>query len=267
MGATRSAALIRQAARALGLVAALAISPSASAFDASVDVGVHAHRLREFSADGATLVREQGVAPRGELRLNHPLTDSVAMRASLGGWATRADYKGHTQGGVSIESRTDTASLTLEASLAWQPADTGLVLEAGMQVERLRRQIRGAGDNSGLDETLVQPRWLLRAGWRAAETTLTAGVLWGPRASLSVRFENQLFDPARTRSGHSAGLMFEVSRRLGRFWRIGSQIDMLKVGSSLSSPLRRGGETVGTLSQPRWRRDQMTVILERSLGS
>lgn len=235
------------------------------ALDASIDVGVHAHRLREHGADGTTLVRERGIGPRGELRLTYPLTDGVAMRASFGGWAAQADYDGRTQGGMPIASRTGTTSLVLQAALAWQPAGTGFGLTAGMQVERLRRRIRGTGGYGGLDETLLQPRWLLGAGWRTAETTLAAGVTWGPRASLSVRFENELFDPASIRSGRSTGFTLEASRRLGQAWRVVAQADVLRVGAGPPSPLQRDGGTVGTVNQPGWRREQVSVLVERSL--
>ena len=250
---------------ALGVVATLAASPPVQALDASVDFGVQAYRLREFSADGARLVREWGTAPRVDLRVDHPLTQGLAIYAQVGGWATRADYSGQSQGGVPVASHTDTTSLTLQTSLGWRPTDTGFDVEVGMEVERLRRRIRGTADYGGLDERLLQPRWLLRGGWRSPKTTLIAGAVWGPRSALEVRFDNQLFDTAKTRSGRSAGLTFQAWRALGPAWRIGAKLDVLEVGSGLSSPLRRGGQTVGTVTQPRWRREQMAVVLERSL--
>ncbi|HJW10628.1 MAG TPA: hypothetical protein VJ598_02515, partial [Albitalea sp.] len=107
-----------------GRVAALIVMAAAGpavALEARLDAGLQAHQLRERDANGATLVREQGLAPRLDLTLSQPLGDAWALGGAVGAWASRARYDGQSQGGVPIDSRTDTQALTFEAGLRWQP--------------------------------------------------------------------------------------------------------------------------------------------------
>src|SRR5262249_36012146 len=115
---------------------------------------------------------------------------------------------------------------------------------------------------SGLDERLTQPRWGLGAGWRSAGgTALRGGLSWGDRAPLSIRFDEGLFDTAHLRSGRAHGAAVEASWPLTGAWRLAAGAETLSLGRSVDAPLTRGGAVVGTLAQPTWRRDRVSVQL------
>lgn len=237
----------------------------AQAIDVAVDAGVASHRLRERSAAGSTLVRETGLAPGLRARLAQPLGGAWIAQGALAAWATDADYDGRTQSGVPVTSRTGTTSLTAEAGLAWRPLDAAWRIEGALQVEHFRRRIEGAAGAAGLDERLTQPRVVLRAGWDGAAWMLRGGAIWGPRAPLSVRFDERLFDPVTLRSGRARGLVLEASYALAAPWRIGIDAEALDVGRSLDAALTRGASVVGGVAQPRWRRDHLALVLQRRL--
>lgn len=237
----------------------------AQAIEVAVDASVASHRLRERSAAGSTLVREAGVAPGLELRLGQPLDRAWLAHAALGLWATDADYDGRTQSGIPVASRTRSSSLAAEAGLMWRPVGRAWRLDGALRLEHFRRRIVGAAGAAGLDERLTQPRLVLRAGWDDEGWTLRAGPLWGPRARLSVRFDDRLFDPATLRSGRARGVVLEASRALAPAWRIGLDAEVLDVGRSLDAPLTLAGTVVGSVSQPRWRRERVALILQRRL--
>jgi len=245
------------------LVAAVAFP--AHAIDTTVDASVASYRLHELARDGSTLVRETGVAPGLRLRLEQTLADTWTARAALGAWATRADYAGRTQGGAPAASHTDAQALVVEAGLAWRPTDGAWRIEGALQVERFRRHIVGTAGAAGLDERLTQPRVLLGAGWGDQAWSLAAGLLWGPRAPLDVRFDQQLFDPVALRSGRARGATLQAGYALAARWRIGVEAEWLEVGRSLDAALTRGGIVVGSVAQPSWQRERVALVLRRAL--
>jgi hypothetical protein len=259
--------LSRYALRAAAAIMAAAAAP-VWALDAGLDAGLQWHELRERDAAGRTLVREQGWAPRLGVALSQRWADAWTLRGGLSGWSSRATYDGRSQGGVPIGSHTDTRAATLDAALLWQPiASSTAQLEAGWQIEQFRRRIRGAGGYSGLDERLTQPRWSLGASWRSGgEATIRAALLWGDRAPLSVRFDDDLYDTAHLRSGRATGVALDAAWPLTRQWRIAASAEALSISRSLDAPLTRGGAVVGTVSQPSWRRERVAVLLQRSFA-
>ncbi|HEX6017835.1 MAG TPA: hypothetical protein VFZ28_07030 [Burkholderiaceae bacterium] len=237
----------------------------AHAIDTAVDASVATYRLRELARDGSTLVRESGVAPGLRLRLEQTLAGAWAAHAALGGWATRADYAGRTQSGTPATSHTDAQALVVEAGLAWRPTDGAWRIDGALQVERFRRHIVGTAGAAGLDERLTQPRLLLGAGWSDPVWSLDAGLVWGPRAPLDVRFDEGLFDPVTLRSGRARGATLQARHALAARWRIGVDAEWLDVERSLDAALTRGGIVVGTVAQPHWRRERIALVLQRAL--
>lgn len=229
------------------------------------EAGLQWHELRERDAAGRTLVTERGWAPRAGVRLAHAFSDELGMRAGLSGWAARARYDGQSQGGVPIESHTDTQSLTLDAAATWQPrAWPALQLDFGAELEHFRRRIAGANGFGGLDERLAQPRWRLGAAWQSESSLRVAAALrLGERAPMTVRFDNGLFDEAHLRSGRSRGASLEASWALGRDWRAVLGAETLKLDRSADAPLFGGGVLTGTVAQPQWRRDAVWLQLQR----
>lgn len=235
----------------------------ARAIEVAVDASVASHRLREVNAAGSTLVSETGVAPGLRLRLGQQLDRVSSAHAALGFWGTNADYDGRTQSGIPVASRTRSSSLAADAGLAWWPIGRAWRLDGALQIEHFRRRIVGAAGAAGLDERLTQPRLVLRAGWDDEGWSLRAGPLWGPRARLTVRFDDRLFDPAALRSGRARGVVLQASHTLGAAWRIGLDAEVLDLGRSLDAPLTLAGTVVGSLSQPRWRRERVALTLQR----
>jgi hypothetical protein len=247
------------------VVLAMLLARPALALDLEVDVGLHAHALREYGANGDTLVRERGTSPRLAATALQPLGETWSARAMIAGWAGRAAYDGRTQGGLPVASRTDTQSTTVEGALHWRPpAVARLGVEAGLQVERFRRRLNGVDGFGGLDERLTQPRWLLGVDWRTKAWSVRACALWGDRAPLEVRFDDGLYDPVRLRSGRARGWMLQATRSIGRGWRVAASLESLAVARSGEASLTRGGSVVGVVAQPRWRRDRIGIAIERA---
>ena len=253
--------------RAAAIVLLAAARP-AMALDVAADIGPQWHELRERDPAGRTLVREQGWSPRLNIAVSQRWADAWTLRAGVAGWASRASYDGQSQGGAPIDSRTDTQAASLEAALQWQPvAACAAHLEAGWQIERFRRRIRGSGGYAGLDERLTQPRWLIGAGWGSAGgTTIRGALLWGDRAPLSIRFDEGLYDAARLRSGRTTGVALDASWVLARHWRFGASAEALRVGRSVDEPLTRGGTVVGSVVEPSWRRERVSLLLQREFA-
>jgi len=248
--------------RRCGALCAAALALPAAAFESALEFGVQSHRLREKSASGATLVTERGVAPLLAARLAHPLASDWSLRAAVSGWATRARYDGQTQGGSAVESRTDSEALVLEGALRRSLAPNAWI-EGGVQVERFRRHIIGAGGASGLDERLTQPRWLLAAGWSDSTWSVALGARSGDRSRLDVRFDDGVFDRVRLASGRARGWSLQAGRAVGGDWSIAAGLDVLSIGASSTEPLVRGARVAGTVTQPRWRCQSVSVGVQR----
>jgi len=254
--------------RAAAVIALMAAARPALALELQPDVGVQWHELRERDAGGRELVREQGWSPRVGLALSQQWSNTWTLRAAGTASSGRAAYDGRTQSGTPIGSRTDTQSVAIEAGLQWQPvASSTARLEAGWQIERFRRHIESAGGYSGLDERLTQPRWSFGASWSTAhDTRLRAVLLWGDRAPLSVRFDGGLYDESRLSSGRATGVAVDASWALMRHWRIGASAETIRIGRSLDAPLTLDGATVGSVAQPSWRRDRVSLLLQREFA-
>jgi hypothetical protein len=257
---------LRSLAACATALAALLAGPAA-ALDAELALGLQSQRLVERGADGAALVREQGVAPWARIGTARPLGARWRLRGALAASAGVADYDGRTQGGVAVASRSDAQSLAAQALLEWRADETArFALDGGVEVEHFRRRLRGVGNASGLDEWLTQPRGLLGATFGEQARGLRIGLALGGRAPLSVRFDDGLFDAARLRSGHAVGASVQAWHAIDARWRLRLGIETLALGRSREAPLLRDGVVVGSVTQPRWRRERIGLALERVFG-
>jgi hypothetical protein len=68
------------------------------------------------------------------------------------------------------------------------------------------------------------------------------------------------------RSGHAVGASVQAWHAIDARWRLRLGIETLALGRSREAPLLRDGVVVGSVTQPRWRRERIGLALERVFG-
>lgn len=223
------------------------------------------YQLTEFTADGRSLLEESGLLPVLGARWTQPLQDGASVTSGVELKHGSVSYDGQSQTGVPVQTRTGIDGASMSSRLRWDLPGTPLALAAGAELEWFRRHIRGTGPYSGLDERSSQGRGLLGIDWASSVGGWRLARRWGLWSQVSVRAEGGLFDPVTLPGGRSRGWVIDWDHPLPSGWRLGLQWDRLDTPASTSRGLTLNGQPVGTVTAPRWRRDQLSLQLSRSL--
>jgi hypothetical protein len=263
----RIAPAVLAAAPALLASAAAAQLPSAAEAGWGVSASVAHRRLVERADNGRQLLEETGPMLRigfgGEL----PLANGGALRAKASVAAGGLDYRGVTQGGSPIETRT--GHRDLEARLGWRPWPAASWGEAWVAVRVLeqRRQIASTATAAGLHETST----LWMPGLRWSHRFEGGGWDWEPSAAwhtsvrhhLEVRYGG-LFDPSDLKGGRRTELVLGLTAsRAGSAWQWSVEWSRARQAASAWQPLYRRGLRAGTVRQPRLEIDDVSLRLTR----
>jgi hypothetical protein len=255
--------VVRHRVAARGGAALLAVAAGLAAAQPAAEAGWQAsaevlHRsLRELAEDGHPLVHESGAMLRLGVAREWRAGAAGALRAEAGVAGGGLDYRGQTQAGAPLQTRTGQRELGL--ALAWRPLAPAAGGEAWLTLSALqqRRRIASTPQALGLRETstLLSPglRWSTRfeaAGWR-----------WQPslevRASVHHRLEvgfGGVFDDARLQGGRRRELALGLQAGpTGSPWQWGLAWSQARQAASEAQAIRRGGAPAGTARQPRIR--------------
>lgn len=238
----------------LALLAAGALmSPVHAQWAPSLGIAARQFTVNEYDAGGRRIVREQGWLPGLEGRLAYRTGDStLSVQASH--YQHDIAYRGQTQSGVPVDSRTDTALTQWSTGIAYEINEV-LSASLAFELERWRRDIQGVGRVRGLQERTLSRRALLGLDVRFptahGEVMAGAALLLAAPEKLRVGFSGQ-FDDVSLDTRSSYGM------RLGLGWHptawpkleLHAGLDWWKVGRSADVALSRNGRHAGTVAQP-----------------
>ena len=235
------------------LAASALASPAHARWTPALGVAARQFTLGEYDAAGRRIVREQGWLPGLEGRLAYRRGDWT-LSAHASHYQHDIAYRGQTQFGAPVDSRTDTALSMLGGGLAYA-IDDMLSASLTVELERWRRDIRSVGRVQGLQERTLSRRALLgmEARFPTTQGEVTAGaalLLAAPeklRVGFSGQFDEVSFD---TRPAHGM--------RLGLGWQpaawpnleVHAGLDWWKVARSGDAALNRNRRHAGTVAQP-----------------
>jgi hypothetical protein len=256
---------MQQIHRAACVAALYALSslPASAQWQGSIGVGARHAVHAEYDLAGRQLVREDGWLPGASLDAGYRL-GGVTWWGGVDWYQGGIDYRGRTQAGVAATSTTATglASARLGASYA---VGSHTIL-AAFEIDRWRRDIRGAAAGAGLQETYRSGRLLLGAGktWRpsAGAVSADAALVLAAPERVHVGFSG-LFDPVSfdTRRGHGLRLGAGLRPAWAPSWQLRGRIDWLKVARSGETALTANGAFRGTVTQPEHVRNACTLEL------
>lgn len=227
--------------------------PAHAQWTPALGIAARQFTLNEYDAAGRRIVREQGWLPGVEGRLAYRSGDWT-LSAQASHYQHDIAYRGQTQSGAPVDSRTDTALTQMGAGIAYA-LNAMLSASLSFELERWRRDIQGVGRVQGLQERTLSRRVLLGLDARFptthGEVMAGAALLLAAPEKLRVRFSGQ-FDEVSfdTRPAHGM--------RLGLGWRpaawpnleLHAGLDWWKVGRSADAALGRNGRHAGTVAQP-----------------
>jgi hypothetical protein len=218
-------------------------------------LGVRHVRMTELDMSGQVLVTERGWLPGVRLRAENGMEN---WRFGISGDVHGNDisYDGRTQNGVPFKTDTDTLQSRVGIDVSRSITATTLLV-AGLEWDFWKRRIKGHSGVLGMDERYTSWRLLGgtefnllwgSAGLLRARTMLVAS---GPER-MRVVFDTGIFDDVRLSTKAAAGT------RIGLAFvpvdipamTIDFEFDWLRVPRSAGAVVRRGGNAVGTVTQP-----------------
>ena len=227
--------------------------PALAQWDGFISAAARQFTVAEYDHNGRGIVREQGWLPGLEGRLAYRAGDwMLSGQAEL--YRHRIDYRGQTQSGAPIDSSTATTLARMSTGLAYA-LNHVLNTSAAIEWECWRRDIKGVGKVSGLQERTLSRRLLLGLEARYpiayGEIAASAALVLAAPEKLRVGFSG-LLDEASLETRSTTGV------RLGLNWRpaawpnaqLHGGLDWWKVGRSGDVPVSRNGRFAGTIAQP-----------------
>ena len=215
--------------------------------------------FREFD-DGAQLNREEGRLLGANLSVSTQWQHLV-LEGALSYLVGDVPYRGQTQSGRPVQSRTDEEIWEGELRLGWR-IYTGTAVEfrlyGGMGYRDWDRDIQSTASASGLFENYYWPYGLLGAqlSWSDNESSHWLFELQALRPidpEIEVQFKADL-DNTRLELGEETGYRAAAAwhRMLSDNWGLGVRLDYTAwdIGGSKTGLLRREGIVIGTVYEP-----------------
>ena len=235
------------------LAAGVLASPAQAQWTPALGVAARQFTLDEYDAGGRRIVREQGWLPGLEGRLAYQAGDWT-LSAHASHYQHDIAYRGQTQSGAPVTSRTDTALTQAGAGIAYA-ISAMLSASLAYEFERWRRDIRGVGRVLGLHERTLSRRALLGLDARFptthGEVTAGAALLLAAPEKLRVGFSGQFDDVSfDTRPAHGMRLGLGWQPAAWPMLELRAGLDWWKVGRSADAALSRNGRHAGTVAQP-----------------
>lgn len=227
----------------------------------SLSLGLSSSQLehREFADDGARLLVESGLLP-GMLATAGRRSGRWQLSAGLEVAGGAVDHQGRTQSGAALATRTDRALRVVRVGVMRELDDAGRqALGIGLSHHRWARRIRGRGGVVGLDEqhshwtASVDARLgLARAPGARVDLDLRVGRTFGTELAVDFggHFDRATLAPA---DRWHARLSLPVGVAVGprSMLLVEPGIERWRFGRSDDEPLRRDGQAVGVVRQPR----------------
>lgn len=253
-----------------GVVFALAACLHQSAhaqWQFTADLGVAHSRFKELGRDGHVMVREHGYLP------------GIGMRADLkaGQWRYGAhanfyqgdiDYDGHTQRGAAFTTTTGTRQQQIGIEVMRAVTDTTEII-AGLEWDKLQRDIRGRDNVLGLEETYRSYRFIGGAQTRlfeldGVEAHIRGLLVYAKPERLHVDFENNAYDSVsfKTKSGTGARIAIGLIPLRASNWELETEYDWIRIDRSDDAYLYRSGQLVALVAQPEHVRSALTIKLK-----
>jgi hypothetical protein len=235
------------------LAAGALVSPVHAQWTPALGIAARQFTLNEYDAGGRRIVREQGWLPGLEGRLAYR-TGDWTLSAQAAHYQHDIAYRGQTQSGAPVDSRTDTALTQSGVGIAYA-INAMLSASLAVELERWRRDIQGVGRVLGLQERTLSRRTLLGLDARFpathGEVMAGAALLLAAPEKLRVGFSGQFDDVSfDTRSAQGLRLNLGWQPAAWPALELRAGLDWWKVGRSADAALSRNGRHAGTVAQP-----------------
>lgn len=250
-----------------GLAAALyasLIHPACAEWQGSIGPSVRNVTHTEYGPTGRRLVKEDGWLPGLALDAAYR-SGKLTWLAGADWYHGNIDYQGQTQLGAAASSRTSTGLASGRIGAAYAlPYDYSV--QALVEVDRWKRDIRGTAGAAGLQETYRSTRLVAGAhkNWHPAAGTVSvdaAAVVAAPER-LHVGFSG-LLDPVSfdTRRGYGARLGAAMRPAFAPWLEVRGRYDWLKTPRSADASVTANGLYAGTVAQPEHVRQGFTLTV------
>jgi hypothetical protein len=250
-----------------GLAAALyasLIHPACAEWQGGIGPSVRNVTHTEYDTTGRRLVQEDGWLPGLALHAGYR-SGKLTWLAGADWYHGNIDYRGQTQNGAAASSTTSTGLLAGRLGAAYALPDDYSV-QAALEVDRWKRDIRSTAGAAGLQESYRSTRLVAGAGktWHPAAGTVAvdaAAVVAAPER-LRVGFSG-VFDPAsfETRRAWGARLGAAMRPAFAPWLEVRGRYDWLKTPRSGDAGLTANGVYAGTVAQPEHVRQGLTLTV------
>jgi len=248
-----------------GLAAALyasLIHPACAEWQGSIGPSVRNVTHTEYDTSGRRLVKEDGWLPGVALHAGYR-SGNFTWFAGADWYHGNIDYRGQTQTGAAASSRTSTGLAAGRIGAAYAlPHD--YAVQAAVEVDRWKRDIRSTAAAAGLQETYRSTRLVAGAGkaWHPAAGTVSvdaAAVVAAPER-LHVGFSGVL-DPVSfdTRRSYGVRLGAAMQPAFAPWLEVRARYDWLKTPRSGDASVTSKGQYAGTVAQPEHERQGFTL--------
>ncbi|RJG07672.1 hypothetical protein D3870_18220 [Noviherbaspirillum cavernae] len=234
-------------------------SPAFAQWQFSAEAGARYVRMTETGTDNRTMVQEYGWLPGigGAARY---ATQGWQFGVSGDFYRNDITYDGRLQSGASFVSETGTTQARIRLEIGRQVSEA-VQLIAALERDVWQRDIRGRDGVAGLQERYTSWRLLTGATgrvaqWSAGSLDLTGLIVFARPEQMRVQFDRQLFDDASLSTKSAVGLRFGLGFQPAALPNLTLQADLdwIDIGRSDKAVLRRNGNAVGTITQPRHER-------------
>ncbi|WP_323142399.1 hypothetical protein [Massilia phyllosphaerae] len=250
-----------------GLAAALyasLIHPACAQWQGSIGPSVRNVTHTETAPGGRRLVKEDGWLPGVALQAGYR-SGNITWFGGADWYHGNIDYQGQTQNGAAASSKTATGLAAGRIGAAY--ALTGdYAVQAAIEVDRWKRDIRGTAAAAGLQESYRSTRLVAGASkaWQpaAGKVSVDAAAVLAAPERLHVGFSGVL-DPVAFDTRRSYGVRLGAAMRpaVAPWLEVRGRYDWLKTPRSGDASVTANGQYAGTVAQPEHERKGFTLTV------